>query len=393
METCDVLIVGGGPAGSSCAWKLHQAGVDVIVIDQKQFPRDKVCAGWLTPPVLDELALDIADYQRSRTIQPITRFITGMIGGTEVETDYHQTVSYGIRRCEFDDYLLRRSGAKLRLKTAFKSLKRDANDWVLNDGIRATVVIGAGGHFCPVARQFASAKNAPNSHQVDQPTVLAQESEFEMDEDQLQGCAVQADRPELFFCPDLKGYGWVFRKGNFVNIGLGREDETRLGPHLDRFIQFLASRGKFKSKIDHPFHGHAYRLRTDISAKNTPDGILLIGDSFGLAAVESGEGIRPAVESGLLAAATILEWDRNCRSELAERYHTRIRSRFGESQSGPAINWVPTSIKLKVARWLMRSHYFARRVLLNRWFLRLGQPALQISISDKIVERAAQMNE
>jgi len=49
MTTCDVLIVGGGPAGSSCAWRLAKAGLDVLVLDRARFPRDKVCAGWVTP--------------------------------------------------------------------------------------------------------------------------------------------------------------------------------------------------------------------------------------------------------------------------------------------------------------------------------------------------------
>ena len=51
MERCDVLVVGGGPAGSSCAWRLRRAGLDVVVLDRKAFPRDKVCAGWITPQV------------------------------------------------------------------------------------------------------------------------------------------------------------------------------------------------------------------------------------------------------------------------------------------------------------------------------------------------------
>ena len=45
MDTCDALIVGGGPAGSTCAWKLRQAGLDVVVMDAAVFPRDKLCAG------------------------------------------------------------------------------------------------------------------------------------------------------------------------------------------------------------------------------------------------------------------------------------------------------------------------------------------------------------
>ena len=63
MNTCEVLIVGGGPAGSACAWKLRQAGLDVIVMDKAAFPRDKVCAGWITPQVVEDLAFDIDDYR------------------------------------------------------------------------------------------------------------------------------------------------------------------------------------------------------------------------------------------------------------------------------------------------------------------------------------------
>ena len=49
MDTCDALVVGGGPAGSSCARALERAGLDVVVLDRASFPRDKVCAGWVTP--------------------------------------------------------------------------------------------------------------------------------------------------------------------------------------------------------------------------------------------------------------------------------------------------------------------------------------------------------
>ena len=125
MDSCDALIVGGGPAGSTCAWKLRQAGLDVMVMDAAVFPRDKLCAGWITPPVVAELDLDPEAYRQGasdpgspggRTLQPITGFRVGLIGGRdEIETGYGRPVSFGIRRCEFDHYLLQRSGARLRL--------------------------------------------------------------------------------------------------------------------------------------------------------------------------------------------------------------------------------------------------------------------------------------
>src|ERR1700740_1075361 len=102
MERCDVVVVGGGPAGSSCARALHDAGLDVIVLDRAVFPRDKVCAGWITPQVIDEVGLDCGDYKRGRPLQPITAFRTGVIGSSDVvDTRYDHPVSYGIRRCEF----------------------------------------------------------------------------------------------------------------------------------------------------------------------------------------------------------------------------------------------------------------------------------------------------
>src|SRR5687768_17483918 len=51
VDSCDALVVGGGPAGSTCARALRNAGWDVIVLDRARFPRDKVCAGWVTPGV------------------------------------------------------------------------------------------------------------------------------------------------------------------------------------------------------------------------------------------------------------------------------------------------------------------------------------------------------
>lgn len=380
MDTCDILIVGGGPAGSTCAWKLRQAGVDVIVLDKSQFPRHKVCGGWVTPPVLEELELDPADYRQHAVLQPITRFITGLIDGPEVETVYDHAVSYGLRRCEFDDYLLRRADARLRLGEPFRSMRRDGADWIVNEEIRAPIVIGAGGHFCPVARQFSSSHNAASElgaiAPTEQPTVVAQEVEFEMTAAQQRQCSVQPDRPELFFCPDLKGYGWVFRKENFVNIGLGREGEAHLSNHVAAFVQSLAARGKIAFEFADRFRGHAYHLRTTLPRLPTESGLLLIGDAAGLAERQSGEGIRPAIESGLLAASCILESTGQNRSELGTHYAQKLRARFDDSSSMSLTNWMPSPLRLFAARWLMTSRWFARRVLLDRWFLHTDQTPL-----------------
>ena len=155
MQSCDVLIVGGGPGGSSCAWGLANAGLDVRIIDRKAFPRDKVCAGWITPQVVDALAIDLEAYARERTCEPIFGFRTGLIGGRLVETRYAHPVSYGIRRSEFDTFLLRRSGVPMFEAEGVESIERAASGWLINGHIHARLLVGAGGHFCPVARLLA----------------------------------------------------------------------------------------------------------------------------------------------------------------------------------------------------------------------------------------------
>jgi menaquinone-9 beta-reductase len=375
MDTCDVLIVGGGPAGSSCAWRLRESGLHVVVLDKAVFPRDKVCAGWITPAIIEELHLDTADYAAGRVFQPFTGFLTGLIGRRALPTDYGRPVSYGIRRCEFDAYLLGRCGADVRQGQPLKSLRPDGDGWVANDVLQARLVIGAGGHFCPVARLVAKRDEA-----TDDPVVLAQEAEFEIPEADRAACPVSGERPELYFCPDLAGYGWIVRKGNHVNIGLGREHERNLTTHLDEFLKFLRERGRLTFEIPIPFHGHAYRLRRYAPPVPTPPGVWLIGDSAGLAYPQSGEGIRPSIESGLLAAGLIRERGLPAAAGLADELRRRFDARFGPGAKRPA--WSPPGsswLRRQAAGWLMQTRWFHRRVLLDRWFLHTQQPALSLN--------------
>jgi len=369
MDTCDVLIVGGGPAGSSCAWGLAGAGLEVRVVDRKSFPRDKVCAGWITPQVVESLQLDLEDYARENVCQPITGFRTGMIGGHEVENRYDHPVSYGIRRCEFDNYLRERTPARHETWT-IESLEHSAEGWTVNGSLRTKLLIGAGGHFCPVARLLGARTSDARL------VVAAQEIEFAATVEQLAAGSVEAAVPELYFCPDLAGYGWCFRKGPFLNIGLGRTDREQLGAHVEAFVSFLRDRGKIAGDLNGRFHGHAYQLYERTVPKLIDDQVLLIGDAAGLAYPQSGEGIRPAVESGLLAARTIHNAAGRYERALLQPYSDALTSRLGTPRTTAASNWLPASWLQFVAARLMASRRFARRVVIENWFLHMHEPAL-----------------
>ncbi len=368
METCDVLIVGGGPAGSTLAWKLRECGLDVLILDKSKFPRDKVCAGWITLATADFLQLDKDDYSRGRVLQRFSGFRTSMIGGDEVITRYGNTVSYGIRRSEFDHYLLQRSNARMRLGEPLKTMERKNGAWIINDSVKTPLVIGAGGHFCPVSRFLR--KNRERGEQA----VIAQEVEFEMDEAQQCECQVAGDTPELFFCEDLKGYGWCVRKGNYLNIGLGREDNNNVAQQVRSFVGYLRERKRIPANTSADFRGHAYMLYRGASQTLVDDGVMLIGDAAGLAHSKSGEGICPAVESALTAAQVILTAAGDYQRSRLLRYPTLLARRFGKDRLPAGI--VPPSVKRFVSRRLMENRWFSRHVLLDRWFLNTHRPAI-----------------
>lgn len=371
MQSSDVLIIGGGPAGSTAAWALRRRGAEVAVWDRKPFPRDKICAGWITPQVVAALRLDLAEYGgEGRTCQPIRGFQISRQGDRAARVRYPEVVSYGIRRCEFDHYLLARSGARLLLGEAVRSLERRDGVWLVNGSVRAPLLIGAGGHFCPVAQRLG----ARLGH--DEPIIAAQEAEFVVPAAEAAAYRVEPDLPEIFFTRDLKGYGWVFRKGAHVNIGLGRQGNDKLGEHVAAFVAWLAERGTVPARLAGKLRGHPYLLYGQAPRPLSGDGALLIGDAAGLAYPKSGEGIRPAVESALLAAGAIAA-PGGLDAAGRQGYEQRIVERFGPRRTPPSLlDHLPQSMLAGVAGRLFGRDWFARRIVLDDWFFHARQAPL-----------------
>ncbi len=366
MRSFDVLIVGGGPAGSSCAWKLRRSGLRVAVLDRASFPRDKVCAGWITPQVVDELELDLEEYAKTYTCQAFHGFRVGALGGDDVCVDYGTPVSFGIRRCEFDTHLLRRSGAELLQGESVRSVRPSEGGGIVNEAFRASVLVGAGGHFCPIVRLLHPAAPAPGV------VVAAQEVEFALDGRAAAACSVRPELPELYFMDDLRGYGWAVRKGAFLNVGLGRQDSHDLGAHVGRFLDFLHARGGLPPGSPRKLRGHAYLLYGLSPRPLVQDRLLLVGDAAGLADPRSGEGIRPAVESGLLAAAVLLRAQGRYDHSALMPYERAMVERFGrrDARTVSALSTlVPSVLRPRIARWALASRFVAKHLILDRWFL------------------------
>ena len=292
MIKTEVIIVGGGPAGAACAWKLRQHQIDFLLLDKATFPRFKPCAGWITPQVLRDLEIDSADYPHS-----ITHFTSFQIS----INNFHfklRTNQYAIRRFEFDEWLLQRSNPNF-LNHTVKTISFENDHYLVDGEFLSTYIIGAGGTHCPVNQTFF--KN--DLETIKGSLIVAQEEEFAYD--------YSDNRCYLWFLQNkLPGYAWYVPKSNgFVNVGVGgsvvelKAKADDLKRHWTLLVKKLNEMGLVRGHDFKPV-GHSYYLRGKAPVLRRGNAFI-VGDAIGLATLDMGEGIEPAIQSGIRAAETI----------------------------------------------------------------------------------------
>jgi flavin-dependent dehydrogenase len=296
VERADAIVVGGGPAGSTCAWKLRQAGLDVLVLDRAEFPRTKLCAGWITPEVVQDLEIDIERYPHRLLTFERLEFNWRRLRFRKT------TVQHSIRRYEFDDWLLRRSGARY-VRHKVKSIEARNDGFVIDGEYECRWLVGAGGTACPVYRQLFS-ERAPRDSSLQ---IATYEQEFPY--------AWQNGECKLWFFENgLPGYAWYVPKADgYLNIGLGGKADSiknqgknggaSIKEHWQRFVERLEREGLVRGHDWEP-SGYSYYLRGRAGAVRLGNAFI-VGDAVGLASVDMGEGIGPAVRSAIAAARAI----------------------------------------------------------------------------------------
>ena len=292
MIETQVVIVGGGPAGSTCAWQLNRNGIDSIIVDKSEFPRTKLCAGWITPKVLS--LLEMKDYPHS-----LIRFNRLHYRFFNLKVPV-RTEQYSIRRFELDNWLLHRAGVPVYRHEVCR-IERSGGTFVIDDRFRCTYLVGAGGTYCPVYRSFFK-ERCPR---LREGLITTLEQEFEYDY-RDNNCYL------WFFDHKLPGYAWYVPKGDgYLNIGIGgnRTAMKSRGMNIGQYWSFFIQKLDRLSLVgNYPFHprGYNYYLRQKRSTLQL-DCVFLVGDAAGLATRDMGEGIGPAAESGLRAAEAIIQ--------------------------------------------------------------------------------------
>jgi len=293
MRSAEIIVVGGGPAGSAAARGLKQAGADVLVLDKASFPRLKLCAGWITPEVIADLGLEVNQYpHRFLSFRRLHWHLKGLRLPIPC-------VQHSIRRFEFDAWLLDRSGAEV-LQHTVKSVRRDGEHFVLDEAFRCRYLIGAAGTSCPVYRALFREQLA----RVRALQTVTLELEFAYD-------WRDPDCHLWFFEHGLPGYSWYVPKARgWLNVGIGgmatrlKQRNEDIWRHWQHFAGKLQR--QFGIRIPGEPSGYSYYLRGPLSSVRAGNAFLT-GDAAGLATRDLCEGIGPAIRSGQRAAEAIVQ--------------------------------------------------------------------------------------
>ena len=315
---CDVLVVGAGPAGAACALWLARAGVDVALVDQHDFPRDKTCGDGLIPDAHHALRR-LGVHDEVMALAQASQHVA-CIGSRGGRVDVPGDVAVLPRRL-LDDIVCRaavRAGARLHTPWRFEAPLVEDDTVVgarLKQGevvreLRARWVVIATGAV-PQALQAAGMCTRRS------PSGIALRGYVKND-----AMAGRLKALEVVWHKRLTpGYGWIFpAPGGRFNIGVGiahgrplqdheraRKQEVNLRRVFDAFCEHYAPARELMrtGTLEGELKGAPLRF-TLAGARFTRPGLLVTGEAAGSTYSFTGEGIGKAYETGLLAAEALL---------------------------------------------------------------------------------------
>jgi geranylgeranyl reductase family protein len=308
MTKYDVIVVGGGPAGSTTARRVAQKDLHVLVLDKAKFPRVKPCGGAMRQYGVDSLDFKIDEVIQRRTYG--LRFFSP--SGLEIDLTVNEPDGVMFMRDEFDHLLLKKAaeaGVEVRESSYVTKVSEDQKGVTVTtkDGeeFRGKYVVGADGINSVVAKRLGFYGGWTGN-----TAAVGIELEAEVGEEAVARiCGVPHDKEgiafHIYFGPVPYGYLWCFPKRSILSLGAGC-DQSRIKAIRPLFMKWFED---FKKKHDidpEIVSDTAARLPYSGAVKNTVKGrAILVGDSAGFANPFSGEGIYMAIRAGIHAAPTL----------------------------------------------------------------------------------------
>jgi flavin-dependent dehydrogenase len=313
VEKHQVIIVGAGPAGATCAKALHDRGIDVLVIDRARFPRHKTCSGILfgqtqvllqnyfgcLPPesvYCSQPMINASAIREWKPEQGYSDYVWEIAKDGQAFPDaYHN-----IRRADFDHWLIAQSGAELRDGCSVRAVRS------AHDGVQITV--RCDGRESELACEYMIGADGGNSTvrklldprwAVESPTVLAYQtytyfqSRGELPEDQW----------TVFFKPEIGDIlSCVHQKDDTLVLCVGGFKGRSLKKSMQAFKEFL-------SREFHVVFGSQQRDEGCLIRMAPPhfgqERVVLAGEAGGFIYL-NGEGISAAMDTGYRAAVAVV---------------------------------------------------------------------------------------
>jgi menaquinone-9 beta-reductase len=327
-NVADVIVVGAGPSGSATAHHLASAGLDVLLLEKSQFPREKICGDGLTPRAVKSLVrMGIDTSEEAGWLHNKGLRIIG--GGMRLEMEWPELAAYPnyglVRpRADFDQILARqaeKTGARLHENTnvtgpvvdprsnrviGVTARITDADGAKRETSFRAPLIVAADGNSTRLSIALGLHKRD------DRPMGVAYRTYYKSprtNDDYLESWLELWDGERL-----LPGYGWVFGMGDGTsNVGLGILNTTKSFRNV-KYPELLRAWlkntpgewGFNEENRTEPIRGAALPMGFNRQPHYTR-GVLLVGDAGGMVNPFNGEGIAYAMESGELAADVIAQ--------------------------------------------------------------------------------------
>ena len=295
MKTWDAIVVGAGPAGSSTAFRLASAGASVLLLDRAEFPRDKPCGGGVTPRALVHLPVDIA----SVVERVPTKVELGLGLRRSALRGRGGPLAYMTQRRRLDQLVAERAagaGAEFRDGVRVTGVEAGEEDIVVTAGgerLHGRALVGADG----VNGVSAKALGLGGNREIGVAL-----------EGNLPNAKADVERYRGRFVLELGtvpgGYGWIFPKGEHLNVGVGgaASEGPRLREHL---VRLCAAHGVRPDDLEE-LRGHRLPFRAPDSCL-ARGRALVAGDAGGLIDPLTGDGMYEAFFSGRLASEAVLE--------------------------------------------------------------------------------------
>ena len=308
--THDLIIVGGGPAGSACARRAAQRGLDVVIIEKLFHPRRKACGGGFRPGLLDLLDFD-ATPALDRESCGSHLFSPSRI---KVVATKERITGYLVRREIFDKLLLDKAaeaGAEvisgLEITEVTESMDEVIAHQIDGGTVKGKFLVGADGVNSRVARS-----SGLKPRWEDDEIGLCIEARVPMSKSDIERITRGPYKKDLF-CIQIyfggidHGYAWCFPKKDEISLGMGCLMPFAAGLKK-AWINFTTEFSNLYNVDIDLSETTAMRVPLKEPVKTTQTKrILLTGDAGGFVSAATGEGICYAVETGQIAADTVAD--------------------------------------------------------------------------------------